>query len=55
MLASSVLMPGRTLAQAMKLGEPAPNFAVKSLRGDRTIHLSDFRGRRVLIFAWASW
>lgn len=44
-----------SIGQQVKIGEPAPDFAVPSLDGQRTIHLSDFRGRRVLIFAWASW
>jgi len=48
-------LPHAALAQTPKIGQPAPNFTVQSLRGGRTIHLSDFRGHRVLIFAWASW
>jgi len=42
-------------AQELKIGEPAPDFALPSLDGQRTIRLSDFRGRRLLIFTWASW
>lgn len=42
-------------AQELKIGEPAPDFTVPALDGQRTIRLSDFRGRRVLIFTWASW
>jgi len=47
--------PGLSLGQKVKVGEPAPDFAVPTLDGQRTVRLSDFRGRRVLIFAWASW
>jgi peroxiredoxin len=47
--------PPLSRAQAMKVGEPAPDFAVASLDGRSTIRLSDFRGRRVLIFTWATW
>jgi len=47
--------PRGSLAQTLKIGEPAPDFSVKLLHGGRTINLSDLRGRRVLIFAWASW
>ena len=47
--------PCSGLAQTLKIGEPAPKFSVKLLHGGRTIHLGDFRGRRVLVFAWASW
>jgi peroxiredoxin len=39
----------------VKIGDVAPDFTVQSLDGKRSIHVSDFRGRRVLIYAWASW
>jgi peroxiredoxin len=55
MLAIFAVKPRNALAHGLQVGEPAPDFAVQLLRGDRIIHLSDFRGRRVLIFAWASW
>lgn len=45
----------RVSAAELKIGEPAPDFALPSLDGKRTLRLSDFRGRRVLIFTWASW
>jgi hypothetical protein len=32
----------------------APDFAVKDRTG-RVVHLSDFRGKKVLIVTWASW
>jgi len=32
----------------------APDFAVPDRTG-QTVHLSDFRGRKVLVFTWASW
>lgn len=51
MLVSPRVFPG----QKLKLGKPAPDFTVPSLDGQRVIRLSDFRGRRVLIFTWASW
>jgi hypothetical protein len=47
--------PVVSFAQELKIGEPAPDFALPSLDGQQTIRLSDFRGRRVLIFTWASW
>lgn len=46
---------GVSFGQKVMVGEPAPDFAVPSLDGERTVRLSDFRGRRVLIFTWASW
>ncbi len=50
-----VVSPSISLGQKVKVGGPAPDFFVPALDGDRAIRLSDFRGRRVLIFTWASW
>jgi thiol-disulfide isomerase/thioredoxin len=33
---------------------PAPDFALESLHGE-TVHLSDFRGKVVLLNFWATW
>jgi peroxiredoxin len=38
----------------LKIGEAAPDLALLSLDGD-LVRLSQFRGKRVLLFAWASW
>ncbi|HKD01012.1 MAG TPA: redoxin domain-containing protein [Terriglobales bacterium] len=35
-------------------GQPAPEFALQSLDG-QTVHLSDFRGKAVLLNFWATW
>ena len=35
-------------------GEIAPDFALQSLDG-KTVHLSDFRGKAVLLNFWATW
>lgn len=32
----------------------APDFAVPDRKG-KTVHLSDFRGKKVLVVTWASW
>lgn len=32
----------------------APDFAVPDRKG-RTVHLSDFKGKKVLVVTWASW
>jgi len=32
----------------------APDFAVSDRQG-RIVHLSDFRGKKVLVVTWASW
>jgi peroxiredoxin len=35
-------------------GQPAPDFTLHSLDG-KTVHLSDFRGKAVLLNFWATW
>ena len=54
-LMAILVIPSLSLGQQLRVGEPAPDFAVPSLDGKTTIRLSDFRGRRVLIFNWATW
>ena len=38
----------------VKLGEPAPNFQLRDLKG-RLVTLSDLRGKVVLLNFWATW
>src|SRR3974377_2343807 len=38
----------------VRIGDPAPDFSLPSLE-DGVVHLSDYRGRRTLLFIWASW
>lgn len=40
--------------QAEIKGQPAPEFALESLDG-KTVRLSDFRGKAVLVNFWATW
>lgn len=41
---------------ALKKGEPAPDFQVESVsQPGKLVHLSDFKGKVVLIDFWASW
>jgi hypothetical protein len=35
-------------------GDAAPDFTLESLDGE-PVSLSDYRGQKVLVFAWASW
>jgi peroxiredoxin len=39
---------------AVKLGEPAPNFRLRDLNG-QMVSLSDLRGKVVLLNFWATW
>ena len=43
-----------TTARQIKAGDPAPDFTLKSLDGE-PVTLSDYRGRKLILFMWASW
>jgi thiol-disulfide isomerase/thioredoxin len=45
---------GPTFATKVALSTPAPDFSLESLDGKNT-HLSDFRGKAVLLNFWATW
>ena len=36
------------------VGDKAPDFTLRSLDG-RDVSLSDYRGKKVVVFMWASW
>ena len=40
--------------KALFVGSEVPDFALPTLTGEQTT-LSDFRGKRVILFMWASW
>ena len=55
MLASGLIVPGCSSSnQAPEIGKLAPDFQLISLDG-RTVSLSDYRGKPVLLNFWASW
>ena len=37
-----------------KVGDPSPDFTLPSLDG-KEISLSSLRGRKTIVFMWASW
>ncbi len=39
---------------ALAVGQPVPDFELPALDG-QPVRLSDYRGKRLLIFMWASW
>ncbi len=38
-------------AEALKVGDPAPNFELKASDG-KTYKLSDFKGKKTVVLAW---
>ncbi len=42
------------LSAGINLGDTHPEFALPDLDG-HTVRLSDYRGKQLLIFMWASW
>src|SRR5947207_6305326 len=47
--------PGRTTSAGPSMkGQTAPDFTLQTLDG-KTVHLSDFRGKGVLLNFWATW
>ncbi len=54
-----LIMTGLLLSAAgssapVTVGQPAPDFSVTTVEG-RTFAISELRGKRVLVFLWASW
>ena len=50
----AVAWAGRESYQPILTGAAAPDFAATTLDG-RTVHLSDYKGRVVLVNIWATW
>lgn len=43
-----------TTSAIITIGDIAPDFTLPSLDG-RNVSLSDFAGKRLILFMWASW
>ena len=41
--------------EALKVGDVVPDFVLPSITDDEMVSFSRFRGKRVLLFLWASW
>ena len=54
----AMTQPGAVLGQSRRSAfldrAQAPDFALPDRQGN-IVHLSDFRGKKVLLLAWASW
>ena len=40
--------------KVVKVGDEAPDFTLRSLDGGE-VSLSDYRGKKLVMFMWASW
>ena len=40
--------------RSINLGDEAPDFSLPSLDGEQ-VRLSDYRGKKLVLFMWASW
>lgn len=41
-------------SDVVNVGDEAPDFTLTSLDGTK-VSLSDYRGKRLILFMWASW
>jgi len=43
-----------SVTPVVNIGDEAPDFELRSLDG-RRVKLSDYRGKKTVLFIWASW
>jgi len=56
-IAAILLLSDKTSTMAMgpaRVGKPLGDFSLKDING-QTVHLSDYKGKAVLVNAWATW
>ena len=51
---AALLLAGAAGASPVAVGEPARDFSVTTVDG-RKVRTNDLRGKRALVFMWASW
>ncbi len=44
----------QSAVKTVNVGDQAPDFVLPSL-DDKDVRLSDYRGKRLILFMWASW
>ena len=52
---AALCLAGPPATNPVREGEPIPDFALPTVDGKKTVHLADYRGKKVILFAWASW
>ena len=54
--ATAVLLSSALASQTpYKVGKPLPDLRLPTIAGDRTVHLADYRGKRLLLIEFAAW
>jgi peroxiredoxin len=53
-ISSSQVGDGQTEDVGLEKGQVAPDFTLQTIKGE-TVHLSDYRGKRVIVNFWATW
>ncbi len=56
-LSPRAALPAQQIATAYKpvVGQPHPDFVLPAIDDQRRISLADFRGKKLLLFHFASW
>ncbi len=54
MVAAIVGLVAVTLQQGVEVGKPVPDASLTDMAG-KTVRLSDFCGKKLILFNWASW
>jgi len=52
-LALAITSPAQS--HAWKVGEPLPDLRLPTIDGTRTVSLAELRGKKLLVFEFASW
>jgi len=53
LMALTITAPAQTYS--WKVGEPLPDLRLPTIDGTRTVSLSELRGKKLLLFEFASW
>jgi len=54
MMLNTILAAVSLLSQGVEIGKPVPDVSLTDMDG-KTVRLSQFRGKKLILFNWASW